>query len=613
MLLSALIAGIVGDYFIFWRHIKIFGYDVHILPSLIFLLLIAGIFRLGHILTAAIVYSAAQTVIFSLPFRESVLLFLLYLIVAGIAYIGLYSYRELFVENRLYLVTVFIVYLLAMLTALPFGIQFSEIFHFFVSFTGAFLGAAINAFIATVIYLAAYLTHGYQYYNRVVSRVYQPIPWSLAALMAIILAGNLMVAYSITNSAIYEHKQDLKQIYDNELMDKNSMLSQDIAESIDEFKEEALRFANLPGAQYFYVELLKQRFQETYARMAYDGLEGICLLDEGANPKLSVPERELDEKIKKFVLEVKYYYSSPEYSPLGQKIYARSFNCNGKRVVVYIVPIYQLSKEPNKPQSRPTNRRSGFLMLAFDPRVVVYRAASHLPIRNMFSFAVLKADSTRTVYLPSLASIADRRSKEIIEKKLKELPESDKIITIELPAFDSRRLSFNPAENELYRIYQSSILIGNDELFVGMFYPESIITQTVEELRENAQLPVVYSAIYEIILLAVLLTGLLIINRRTTTLLAEKIKETEEIVAKRYQTFKELLDAVPMGIVLLNRDGEVKVINPRAVIFLGGERENISDTPFYPLVVKAFDSGTIQKQEINDRAGFLMLSLSLQM
>jgi|GEM_PF-5858675 len=345
------------------------------------------------------------------------------------------------------------------------------------------------------------------------------------------------------------------------------------------------RLSSLPGVQWrgqAYRNLVPMRLEETLAQYSSVGAEGNCIISENGNVGFSagkVPKADL-----KYLFEQCRWVFPVEHDNDIQPLFILE-----KGYLYICMPIYRQSFSPAD-GSYPDFKRNGFLIAWLNLDVYLRTVQSLLFKEGEFHYFVYFVGKR-----PFLVSYAADISK---DRKIAAALKAEVIDLVN----KAGKGEIKRAEGERYVIASVGAKLGD----VSLLSFSCIDREKELNLLRKAQQEINNRSAASFIVLILIFFGSYLFTgmffRQLERTLIERERWLEEEIRKRFELLEVVVDNLPLGFVLCDAEGNIRLTNIFGKLFLerdaGKQVANIGETSFAAVFSKCRELMTITKKEV---------------
>lgn len=480
-----------------------------------------------------------------------------------------------------------------------YGISFHHHFFDVSSLISNFLNAIIAICIAHLVYVA---TKELRHEAFISLKILRPHLIFILFFVASIIFGSaqFLLINELNNSFT-----KLKENFLKDAVNEANKFKTYLFGELNRIYDSGMFFSKLPGLQWRLKDLMQLRLKEYMKMHAYEGVETVAVLSESGEVENFSGKKLGPEEIK--ILRNNFFRFPRDYKPKvnleGSSILAKIDN---EKVYFYFMyPIYQIDQEPNK-GTKPDFKRKGFLVIKLDVDLFVNRVQSTTFDGSSILFACFSIGREYSMISYASDVLLTLSSKKAFRDNLYRF-------ILSSPYQIEKEIKLN---NSSYFLFLKRESIFNQELFIGILYPLQGLA--IEKRRIEKILD------YEVSFIILFLFSILLITMAVVTnigvLLEKEIEQKQneitKMVAKKFEITAKILEDLPFGILLVNKEGEVKLSNVFGEILLErniGKSDNIKGTKLFDLRKKLEESGILREELIlKDRVlGVTLVTLEI--
>lgn len=337
-------------------------------------------------------------------------------------------------------------------------------------------------------------------------------------------------------------------------------------EELGKLKNTLSILSNLPGIQWRRGEILKlaqQRLNEFFLTSIEKGVDSYFVVSEGGKVELFAGVRPDKNIVKILVNKVGFY---PEHYHNEAKKFFYFGPVNQKIYIIY--PVYKLALNPET-KEKPDLKRNGFIGLILDLDIFFRQVQKDFPGENIEVVLYQENNKLKSVsYLLEL--FAEKEDKEELTKLINSFLKEQK-----------KNLSYK---------YAGSYLLMKTQLFKQPF-SYLVIVRDLSKVSKAYEVPrntllkgMVTISIFVFGLAVAVYVFLALTARFLQVELRKKEEELKEEISEKYRFLETILEDLPVGFILVNKNGDIKYINAYGKFFIerekGGLVQNLQESSF---------------------------------
>lgn len=344
-------------------------------------------------------------------------------------------------------------------------------------------------------------------------------------------------------------------------------------------------YSNLPGVHWrtrFYSGMISQRLSETLAQFGAAGVEGVYIVSEEGKVEFSAgssPDKDLS-----LVFKQSRWIFPEEWN---ENINPLTF-FNGNNLYI-CVPIYRSSFSPSDRQY-PDFKRNGFLIARLNFELFLRTVQSRYFEKGGLHYFVYFVDGKPHPVSYSADISMDRKTTAALTSEVIEF------------ASKAAERGVDKAQSGRYVLAAVPLKLGDTRvLSVYCFDGEKeiyLIRKTQQEIRNRSI--ATYIAVILVFIGSYLI--LRVFFRRLERALMEKEHELEKEVKKKFELLKVVVENMPIGFVLCDTEGNIRLMNAFGRLFLerdtGKLPANIGETSFAAAFSKCRETKGITRIDV---------------
>lgn len=609
------LAGLIGDLLIFNPEIynlTIGGVHFHIIPSLV-LAVAAGIFiPTLPLLLMSLIFALAMTLKVDISVTYFLLCFFFYFIPSSMAYASTKSF-QLHIEKikLLSVAMLFVISVVSSMTSVLSGIFMSEFGFPTGLFETTVAIGILQGILAWVILIFLLGTHkSLRLVSEGRARV-EIVSWWLAPILMITIIL-CFVAIIVGNQQLFGSFKEQYLVNEYRQLDTEArILEKSYLEKEQYIKNDLKQLAILPEAQHHYLDRFQKRVEEVFTRRNIYGLDSLSVLSEDMERKIQVGTDYSNFKdYKEFLnLVAKKYTPSRLQTKEIPTVFGSINFLSEEPYAIYAVPIYEISPDPNKAYKSPSLERKGFVVGIVDLKIMFSRILDFYTEGGLVNLAYIsnKDKSINTIVCPMIERSVGSEYLKKLENSLKNKLKKAEMTEVKFIEYLPGEASFNKSSKVSYLYAVSELKKGDYHIGFGSIFPKEFIEKNLTTTQKESNSYTILFAVLLTSLVILILAGVITANRNLTVLLKAREKKVKSLVEKQYRGLKHMMDALPLGVLVADKLGNIKLHNPRARIFLGWDdnknHKHLRKTPFWDVIERCYKENRIIREEkkFNDR------------
>ncbi|MCX7831880.1 MAG: hypothetical protein N2440_03150 [Actinobacteria bacterium] len=356
-----------------------------------------------------------------------------------------------------------------------------------------------------------------------------------------------------------------RNVFNNEAIYSSHLYGQIFMRTFEGAKNYCRSLVKLPGVQWRtknLIALARQRIEEFFSMGVDIGVDSYFIISEKGNLELYVGLKPSYSSVNKIFEQVNSVYPGT-YSKdaISLKVFD---NIDNK--IYFCMPIFRTTTNPAG-GLKPDGKRNGFLVCAIDLNYMLESVQRNLNQKSRLHFFVYEYGGKFNVVSHSL-SISD------LTKKKMELAKESAIKIAEKAVRSDNQVVF-VKDNFVQAAYPVG---GLRNLCSVAFLPIESYSRRIEDAKRNLRRLILSSSLFSFFIALAVFSFFSIFASILQNQLKLKEKELEEEIERKYEILETVLKDLPLGILLVNSEGEIKFSNDFGKFFIQRETGKTPDT-----------------------------------